>query len=115
MKDFMFIFTNGSSAGNLSPEQMQDNMQQWFAWIEKLKANNTYVAGEALLPGGKKVKGPKGVVTDGPFAESKELVGGFFIIRAASIEEATEIAKDCPDLPLNGNVEVREVMKFDNM
>lgn len=68
-----------------------------------------------MLPEGKTVKGPKGVVTDGPFAESKELVGGYFIVRAASIEEAAEIAKDCPDLALNGNVEIREVMKFDNM
>lgn len=115
MKDFMFIFINGTNAGQLSPEEMQDNMQQWFAWVDKLKAKNIYVAGEALLPTGKTVQGPRGVVTDGPFAESKELVGGFFIIKAASIEEATEIAKDCPDLPYNGNVQVREVMKFDGM
>ncbi|KAA2241409.1 hypothetical protein F0L74_16025 [Chitinophaga agrisoli] len=115
MKDFMFIFSNGSSAGNLSPDEMQDNMQQWFAWIEKLKAKNIYVAGEALIPGGKTVSGPKALVTDGPFAESKEVVGGFFIIKADSMEEATEIAKDCPDLPINGTVEVREVMKFDGM
>jgi hypothetical protein len=113
MKDFMLIFLNGSSAGQLSPEEMQDNMQQWFAWIEKLKAKDIYVSGEALLPAGKTVKGPKGLVTDGPFAESKELVGGYFIIKAASIEEAAEIAKDCPDLALNGNVEVREVMQFE--
>ena len=115
MKDFMFIFTNGSSTGNLSPDEMQDNMQQWFAWIEKLKSKDIYVAGEALMPDARKVSGPKALITDGPFAESKEVVGGFFIIKANSLEEATEIAKDCPDLSLNGNVEVREVMKFDGM
>jgi hypothetical protein len=87
-------------------------MGKWFSWIDKLKASNKYVSGEALTPGGKTVKGKKPVVTDGPFAESKEVVGGFFIIKASSIEEATEIAKDCPDLPMNGTVEVREVMKF---
>ncbi len=112
MKDFMLIFIGGSDAMNFSPEEMQNHMTKWFSWIDKLKASTKYVAGEALTPGGKTVKGKKPVVTDGPFAESKEVVGGFFIVKANSIEEATEIAKDCPDLPLNGTVEVREVMKF---
>jgi hypothetical protein len=112
MKDFMLIFRNNPDAPASTPEQMQANMQLWFAWVDKLKAKNIYVAGEALTRGGKSVKGPKGIVTDGPFAESKEVVGGFFVVKAASIDEAAEIAKDCPDLPLNGAVEVREVMKF---
>ncbi len=113
MKEFMLIFIGGSSAADLSPDEMQANMQQWFNWVNDLKAKGIYVSGEALLPGGKTVQGPKALVTDGPFAESKELVGGYFIINAANIESATEIAKSCPDLPLNGIVEVREVMKFD--
>ncbi|HKZ36622.1 MAG TPA: YciI family protein, partial [Chryseolinea sp.] len=54
-------------------------------------------------------------VTDGPFAESKEVVGGFFVVLAKNLAEATEMAKECPDYALNGIVEVREVMKFDNM
>jgi hypothetical protein len=112
MKDFMFIFKNNPNAPSATPEQMQANMQLWFGWIDKLKAKNVYVAGEALTPSAKKVKGPKAIITDGPFAESKEVVGGFFIVKANSIEEAAEMAKDCPDLPLNGEVEVREVMKF---
>ncbi len=115
MKDFMFIFRGGSSAGEMSPNDMQDNMQQWLSWIEQLKSQQVYVAGEPLIPGGKTVQGPKALVTDGPFAESKELVGGFLIVKAASLEAAAELAKGCPDLPLNGSVEVREVMKFDGM
>ncbi|HEY8918787.1 MAG TPA: YciI family protein [Chitinophaga sp.] len=115
MKDFMFIFRGGSSAGQLSPEEMQDNMQQWFAWIEQFRSKNIYVGGEPLYPPGKMVSGSKAVVTDGPFAESKELVGGYMIIQADSLEAAAELAKGCPDLPLNGSVEVREVMKFDGM
>lgn len=113
MKDFMLIFIGSSEANNLSPEEMQNNLQQWFGWVEELKSKNIYVSGEALLPGGKTVKGPKALVTDGPFAESKEVVGGYFIVKASTIEDAAEIAKSCPDLPLNGSVEVREVMKFD--
>jgi len=112
MKDFMFIFRGASGAANFSPEEMQNHMQKWFAWIDKLKAKNIYVSGEPLTPAGKTVKGAKVVVTDGPFAESKEVIGGFFLIKSDSLEEATELAKDCPDLPLNGSVEVREVMKM---
>jgi hypothetical protein len=116
MKDFMFIFRNGPEPLGYSPEQMQQHMQKWFAWIEELRAKNIYVAGEPLTPAaGKVVKGAKALVTDGPFAESKELVGGFFIIKAASLEEAAAIAKACPDLQINGSVEVREVMKVEDM
>ena len=112
MKDFMFIFRGGSDAQNYSAEQMQKHMQKWFAWIDKLKAKGQYVDGKPLTPAGKTVKGSNALVTDGPFAESKEIVGGFFLIQADSFEEAVEIAKGCPDLPLNGSVEVREVMQI---
>ena len=87
-------------------------MQQWFAWVNDLRQRNIYAAGEALLPEGKTVR-KQNLVTDGPFAESKELVGGFFVVKANSLEEAIELAKGCPDLPFGGTVEVREVMKFD--
>jgi hypothetical protein len=112
MKDFMLLFRGASKQYEFSPDEMQGHMQKWFSWVDQLKSKNIYVSGEPLLPEGKTVTGKKAVVTDGPFAESKEIIGGFFIIKAATIEEATEIAKDCPDLPLDGTVEVREVMKM---
>ena len=108
----MFIFRGGNDTLKFSPEEMQQHMQKWFAWIDKLKAKNAYVAGEPLTPLGKTVKGANAVVTDGPFAESKEIVGGFFLVKADSLDEAIEMAKECPDLPLKGSVEVREVMKI---
>jgi hypothetical protein len=112
MKDFMLLFRGAMQQFEFSPEEMQNHMQKWFSWVDDLKAKNIYVSGEPLLPEGKTVTGKKAVVTDGPFAESKEIIGGFFLIKAASIEEATEIAKACPDLPLDGIVEIREVMKM---
>jgi hypothetical protein len=112
MKDFMLLFRGAMQQFEFSPEEMQNHMQKWFTWVDELKSKNIYVSGEPLLPEGKTVTGKKAVVTDGPFAESKEIIGGFFLIKAASIEEATEIAKDCPDLPLDGIVEIREVMKM---
>jgi hypothetical protein len=112
MEKYMFIFIGGDPS-HLSPEAQQAQMQKWFAWVEKLTTDKRYVSGEALLPTGKTITGVKKTVTDGPFAESKELVGGFFVVHAKNIEEATEMAKDCPDFDLGGIVEVREVQKFD--
>jgi hypothetical protein len=113
MQDFMFIFRGGSDVSDLSPEEMQNHMQKWFQWIDELKSKNIYVGGEALTPAGKTVTGKKALITDGPYAESKELVGGYFVVKAASLDEAVEIAKTgYPDFIFNGAVEVREVMKF---
>ena len=108
----MLIFRGGSDAATLSPEESQQQMQKWFEWVGELQGKGIYTAGEALTPEPGKLVGKGNVVTDGPFAESKEIVGGFFIVKATSIEAATELAKDCPDLPMGGTVEVREVMVF---
>jgi hypothetical protein len=114
MEKYMFIFFGGD-ASHLSPDAQQAHMGKWLAWVQKLEKEKRYVGGEALIPGGKTVKGQKKVVTDGPFTESKEVVGGYFVVLAKNLDEATEMAKECPDYDLNGVVEVREVMKFDNM
>lgn len=112
MSNFMFVFRGGLDPFTASPEEMQQNMEKWMAWVGQLQANGTYVSGEALMPTGKTLH--KGnVVTDGPFIESKEMVGGFFIVKAESIEAAIEIAKGCPDLPIGGSVEVRDVVVFE--
>jgi len=111
MEKFMYIFHGGSdNAPEMrSPEAMQAHMQKWFAWVEKLRKEGRYIAGEPLQPSGKMVTGKKKIVTDGPFAEGKEVVGGFFIIEAKDINEATELAKDCPDFIYDGAVQVRPV------
>jgi hypothetical protein len=112
MEKYMFIFIGGDPS-HLSPEAQQVHMQKWFAWVEKLTNEKRYVSGEALLPGGKTIKGAKKSITDGPYAEGKEIVGGFFVVLAKDLAEAVEMAKACPDYELDGVVEVREVMKFD--
>ena len=108
----MFIFHGGSSGSSLSPTEAQTNMQKWFAWVEKLQKENRYLSGEPLEPRGKLVSGPKKLVTDGPFAEGKELVGGYFVVHAKDLDEAVALSKDCPDFEYNGKVEVRPVMKM---
>ena len=109
----MLIFQGSLPSGERSPEQMQASMGKWMAWIDKLGKAGKYVAGEPLLPGGKLVSGKSKTVTDGPYTEGKEIVGGFFIINAADINEATEISKECPDFEIGTNVQIRQVMKMD--
>jgi hypothetical protein len=111
MEKYMFLF-RGGDVGKLSPKDQEAQMQKWLAWVEKLTKENRYLSGEPLLPGGKTITHKK-TVTDGPFAESKEVIGGFFIVHAKNLEEAVQMAKDAPDFELGGSVEVREVMKMD--
>jgi hypothetical protein len=113
MKDFMFIFRGPSPEDlNWTPEQGQANMQKWFNWIGELSAKGRYVGGDPLVREGKTVQGKKPVATDGPFAEGKELLGGYIIIKAESLAEATELAFGFPDFGTEGSVEVREIMKM---
>ena len=110
MEKFMLIF-HGGVASNASPEQMQANMGKWMAWIDKLNKDNRYVSGEPLHPGGKLINGRKSV-TDGPFTEGKEIVGGFFIVNAKDYDEAVALCDDYPDYDLGGKIQVRQVMKM---
>jgi hypothetical protein len=113
MKDFMFIF-RGTSAEDLNwtPEQQQAATQKWLNWIGDLHSKGRYVGGDPLVRQGKTVQGKRPVATDGPFAEGKELLGGYLIIKAESIEEATQMAFGFPDFDTDGSVEVREIMQY---
>jgi hypothetical protein len=109
-KYMLLLFDREEAFNEMSPEDMQKEIGQHMSWIESL--GDHYDSGEPLLPDAKTITGKNKVVTDGPFIESKELLGGFYIINANSLEEATELAKGCPTLGLGGSVEVREVMKM---
>jgi hypothetical protein len=111
MKEFLFIFRMDNVAREqLSPEQLQKMSKPWEDWITHLAAKNKLSSkGHRLHPDGKMVK-PGSVIMDGPYAETKEVVGGYSIITAASLGEAAEIAKGCPVFQAGGNVEVRELV-----
>lgn len=114
MKEYMMLFLGGDyTAAGLSPDQIQERMGKWFAWNTKMREQGILVGGEALMPGGKRIVGPDRIVTDGPSPESKEIVGGYFTIKAKSMDEALKAAQDFPDYDLGGTVEIREVMVFD--
>ena len=107
---FMLLLRGGISHRDLSPEQFQHHIERYMSWIDKLRRDGHFVAGEPLDESGKVLSGKDGnIITDGPFAESKEEVGGYFIIRASDLEAAVELAKGCPIFANNGTVEVRPI------
>jgi hypothetical protein len=106
---YMLIFRGTDWHKSLSPEQMQQVVDQWMAWFNGLKSDGVALAGNPLEPEGKIVSGRNRVVSDGPFAESKEAIGGYFLLNVASLDEAVAIAQKCPGLPYGVRVEVRPV------
>ena len=111
MKDFLFLFrANGTPTG--SPDEMQAMTKRWMDWIGGIAAQNKLGdRGNRLFPSGKVVK-PGNIITDGPYSEIKESIGGYSIVKADSLEEATEMAKGCPGLTVGGSVEVREIREM---
>lgn len=114
MKEFMLIFigANYDELG-LSPEELQGRMDRWFTWGDKMKDQGILRGGAALYAQAKRISGPDRIESDGPFVESKELVGGYYTIAVENIEEAAKTAQDYPDYDLGGTVEIREIVKFD--
>jgi hypothetical protein len=106
---YMLIFRGTDWHKGLSPEQMQQIADNWMAWFNRLKDQGTAVAGDPLEPEGKIVSGKNRVVSDGPFTESKEAIGGYFLLKVGTMDEAVAIARECPGLPYGIRVEVRPV------
>jgi hypothetical protein len=108
---YLYIFRHAADMPDPSPEQMQKIFQKWMNWMGTIKAKGQLLGGEPLEDSGKVLRGPRGSkLTDGPFAEAKEVVGGYLLITAKSYAEATKIAKRCPGLENGGTVEIRQIM-----
>ena len=115
MKDFLLIFRGGAAdreEEQKSPEKWQAHMMKWKTWMEDLGKQGKFVGGQPLTEEGSVIHGKKKMVTDGPFAESKEIVGGYLLIKAADLKEAVELSKGCPLLEHDGLVEVRELKEL---
>lgn len=111
MKDFLLVYRTDYSnmPKGSSPEQMQASTKRWMDWIGGIAAQNKLTdRGNRLVPSGKVAKAGN-VIADGPYTEIKECIVGYSIVKAISIEEATELTKGCPILSIGGNVEVREI------
>jgi hypothetical protein len=115
MEEFLLIMRHEDGKKVASPEQMQIWMKQTMDWISTISAQNKFISGTGLPFDEAKVVRAGNVVTNGPFGDIKETIGGFITVRAESVEEATEFAKGCPVLQGEGNsVEVRKIAKNDS-
>jgi hypothetical protein len=114
MTKFMYLFRGGrEKMAAMSAEESQKHMQVWGAWMKSLAAKGTLVDGLPLAKDGKQVKNGGKIITDGPFAEGAEVVGGYLIVNAKNIEEAVEVSKGCPIFETGGEIEVREILNMD--
>ena len=113
MNDYLLLFRGGDAREAAeSPERYQEHMGKWMKWMEDLGKKGAFVAGEPLGPEGKTISGSKKLVTDGPFTEGKEIVGGYLIIKAGGYDDAVQLSKECPIFEYDGVVEVREIQKI---
>ncbi len=113
MKEYLMPIRNNTEVeSELSPEEMQKSIEAHTAWVGELMAKGHFKGGNPLMPEGKCIKGE--LVTDGPFAELKEAISGYYFLLANSLEEAAEISKGCPSIIMdNATLEIREVIEVD--
>ena len=116
MDEFALIMRHEDGHKVASPEQIQQWMKQTMDWIGGIAAQNKFSGGNGLPFENSKVVWHNNIVTNGPFGDIKETIGGFIIVKADSVDEAVEFAKGCPVLQGEGNsVEVRKISKGDNV
>ena len=114
MKEFLllFRFPSNFNASNLSPKEMEGLAKKWKDWVGSIAEQGKFVSsGQRLASEGKVLK-PGGVVTDGPFAEIREILGSFCVVKAESLDDAVTLAHGCPALETGGSVEVRPVFEY---
>jgi len=110
MSEFLYLYRGGDSSG--TPEQMQKHMQKWVDWLKELgTTGHLKDQGNPLDRTGKVVKGRK-AISDGPYAEAKDMIGGYTLVEAKDIAQAADLSVGCPIFDTGGFVEVRPIMKM---
>jgi len=114
MKEFLLLFRgdqpNREAAD--SPERMQQNMMKWKTWMDEMASKGKLNGGQPLTTEGKTINGKSKKVLDGPFAEGKEIVGGYLLIKANDFNDAVELSQACPIFDDGGSVEIREIQEL---
>ena len=114
MSDYLLLFRGGDAKTmRKTHEKWQEHMQKWMTWMGSLNEQGKFVSAQPLAESGKTITGNKKIVSDGPFMEGKEMVGGYLICKANDYTEALEISQGCPILEFDdGVVEVREIQEL---
>ena len=116
MKEFLMVFRNDADTTNrpLSPEQLQSLMKPWQDWIGNIAAQNKLSSSGNRLEGEGRVVKPNNVITNGPYVEIKETIGGYIIVKANSLDEAAALSEGCPILNVGGSVELRAIVPMED-
>jgi hypothetical protein len=111
--EFMLIFRDTELESRLPDDKVEESMRRFNDWLERWSTRGCIKSGQPLATEGRVLaKSQERVVTDGPFAESKEVVGGYIIVFADNLDEATKIAEDWPLMDYGATVEVRPILTF---
>jgi hypothetical protein len=114
-EQYMMLFRGTNWEKGLSPQEIQNIMKRWVEWNDRLVKEGKVKAAHPLVGEGKIISGKKKrIISDGPFAESKEAIAGYFLLEAKDLDEVMEIAKECPTLDYGTIVEVRPVAVLDS-
>ena len=103
------LLLKGGDFSRYSPEESQKILQDYLGWAEKLRKQGKYKGGDELKADGRVVEVKDGRIVDGPFTETKEVIGGYFLIEEPNFDAAVATAKDCPHLKYKGRLEIREI------
>jgi hypothetical protein len=118
MRYLMLIYGGEAAMEDASPEERDASMAEWFTYTRQMGEAGVMVAGDALMPTrtatSVRVRDGKDLVTDGPFAETKETLGGYYLMEVPSVDEAIAWAKRCPGAAY-GTIELRPIVVFDDM
>jgi hypothetical protein len=107
MTNFLYLFRGGDAP--TTPQAMQEEMQKWIGWMKELGQKGHFKSGEPLEKEGKVLRGKNKAITDGPYPEAKDVVGGYLIVTAETLDHAAQLAKGCPIFDNGGTVEVRQI------
>jgi hypothetical protein len=112
MKDYLLLFRGGLHFPVVSEEEWEIAMKKWKLWMDGLASQGKFSGAQRLNSNGVVLKGREKQIIDGPFAEGKEIVGGYLALKAKDFNEAVEIAKGCPIFEYEGITEVREIVSI---
>jgi hypothetical protein len=113
MRRFLIAMREDDGAwSQVGAEQQQRILEHYFDWIDALSETGAYEGGEPLAPGGRVLRAVDGTIVDGPFTETKEVLTGFFIIRAENMDAARALALTCPALTHGLDIELREIIEY---
>jgi hypothetical protein len=115
MKTFLLLLHEDMEhTSNLSPKEMGDLVQAHTEWAHTLAEAGHLISGDGLSENGVTIRGKDSVIKDGPYMESKEIIGGYYLLQAEDLETIIEIARDCPCHLWGGTTEIRPIMETDD-